>query len=614
MMGDSSLRRQISRGLLGRYALALGITALGLLARWALDPELGDVMPYTLLFPGLAFLSLYVGLGPTLLSIMLGGLGVIYWFVSPRDTFEVTGRAHIVDALTFLTAATCLAIAGELSRRSRTQLQRTQTLLQTFLNNSPGAAYMKDKDGRYVYVNQTTKARFGEEFVGKTDAELFPARYAEQLRSNDLKVLRENKAFEFIEYNQGREDERVWLSAKFPVTDADGRKLLGGKSFDITEQKRAEEKMRTTTELLRSFLDAAPGGLTRCSCDLRYLEVNPAYARMAGLPVDEIVGRSIIDVMGTEAWETIRPHVEQVLRGERVEYEMPLAFASGGFVYVHVVYTPERNSAGEVVGWVASVTDVTESKRVEKQLTEVEKLAAAGQLAAALAHEINNPLSAVTNALYLLQTSCNLDKESRSLTDMAANELERVARIVRQSLAYYRVGANAKEVDLGASVEESLQIFGERFQRAGVRVRTKIASKTLVMGYPHEIRQVVDNLLLNALEATPSGGRLAVAVRRSRAWKNVYQGGVRLTIADSGQGIPKEQMAKIFEPFFTTKAERGTGLGLWVVQGVVAKHDGAMKFRSATQDGKSGTVVSILWPSHLWLDREQGQERSESAA
>jgi signal transduction histidine kinase len=279
-----------------------------------------------------------------------------------------------------------------------------------------------------------------------------------------------------------------------------------------------------------------------------------------------------------------------------------------------VVYTPERNCAGEVVGWVASVTDITESKRVEKQLAEVEKLAAAGQLAASLAHEINNPLSAVTNALYLLQTSSNLDKESRSLTDLAANELERVARIVRQSLAYYRVGASAAEVDLGASVEESLQIFGERFQRAGVHVRKKIIPRTLMVGYPHEIRQVVDNLLLNALEATPSGGRLGVAVHWSRDWKNASQGGVRLTIADNGQGIPSDQLARIYEPFFTTKAERGTGLGLWVVQGVVAKHEGTMKFRSATRENKSGTVVSILWPSSLWIEREEGRRRSESAA
>ena len=163
-------------------------------------------------------------------------------------------------------------------------------------------------------------------------------------------------------------------------------------------------------------------------------------------------------------------------------------------------------------------------------------------------------------------------------------------------------------------MEESLQVYGRKFERAGIQVSAKIKSKVLMMGFPDQIRQVIDNLLLNALEATPSGGRLAISVRWARDWKKKDKSGVRLTIADSGQGIPKEQMAKIVEPFFTTKAEGGTGLGLWVVQGIVAKHDGSMRFRSSTREGKSGTVVSILWPSSRWNERGEGLVESESAA
>jgi signal transduction histidine kinase len=235
-------------------------------------------------------------------------------------------------------------------------------------------------------------------------------------------------------------------------------------------------------------------------------------------------------------------------------------------------------------------------------------------LAASLAHEINNPLSAVMNVLYLLKSRSQLDETALNLANMAANELDRVARIVKQSLAYYRVGTAAEELDLSASMEESLQIYRKKFEQAGIQVREKITPKTLMMGFPDQIRQVIDNLLLNALEATPRGGRIALGIRRSRNWKNPGQGGVRLTVGDSGQGIAKEQLAKIFEPFFTTKAERGTGLGLWVVQGIVAKHDGSLKFRSATREGKSGTVVSILWPSSQWLEHKDKLIRSESVA
>src|SRR5581483_2608171 len=172
-------------------------------------------------------------------------------------------------------------------------------------------------------------------------------------------------------------------------------------------------------------------------------------------------------------------------------------------------------------------------------------------------------------------------------------ELARVSRIVKQSLSYYRAGTVPQEVDLPAIVEESLQIFGPRFLRAGIQLTRKITPGMSMSGFAHEIRQTVDNLLLNAIEATPKGGRLAVAVHPSQNWKDNRKG-VRLTIADTGCGVPRQHLRRIFEPFFTTKAERGTGLGLWVVRGIVARHDGRIGIRSRE---KKGTVISIFWPA-----------------
>jgi signal transduction histidine kinase len=134
-----------------------------------------------------------------------------------------------------------------------------------------------------------------------------------------------------------------------------------------------------------------------------------------------------------------------------------------------------------------------------------------------------------------------------------------------------------------------------------------------IVGFADEVRQVIDNLLLNAVEAAPNNGRLAISVRPSRNWKDYGQEGVRLTVADNGCGIPKEHLARIFEPFFTTKPEKGTGLGLWVVRGIVAKHDGRISIRSREAERKGGTVVSILWPSSSQSSRT-GRARSESAA
>src|SRR5215471_10205507 len=265
--------------------------------------------------------------------------------------------------------------------------------------------------------------------------------------------------------------------------------------------------------------------------------------------------------MGVDGWEKIRPYVERVLSGERVEYETMLTYSKGGPRVVHVVYTPEKEGE-EVVGWIASVTDITEFRRIEKQLQieKVEKLAAAGQLAASLAHEINNPLSAVINVLYLLAARSDLDPTATELVTVANNEVARVSRIVKQSLSYYRVGMVAKEVNLAALIEESLQVFSDKFQRAGIAISKKITRETSIIGFADEVRQVVDNLLVNAVEATQAGGRLTLCLRQSRSWKNRNELGARLTIADNGSGIPQAFLAKIFEPFFTTKAEKGTGL------------------------------------------------------
>ncbi len=247
------------------------------------------------------------------------------------------------------------------------------------------------------------------------------------------------------------------------------------------------------------------------------------------------------------------------------------------------------------------IAELKENERTirfqEERLRKVEKLAAAGQLAASLAHEINNPLAAVMNALYILENYSGLPAETNALVHTATSELARVSRIVKQSLSYYRVDRSPKEIDLAQILEESLRIFEEKFRKAELQVRARIQPPITILGFGDEIRQAIDNLLLNAVEATPKGGRLTVSLRWSRDRKNESQPGVaRLTIADTGSGISREQRSRLFEPFFTTKAEKGNGLGLWVVRGIVTKHEGSIRIRSSTKESCRGTTVSILWP------------------
>jgi PAS domain S-box-containing protein len=466
-----------------RYAVAVAITALALLLRWLLDPLLGDEAPYITVFAALVYVSTFVGLGPTVLSFVIGLLGVTYWFASPRGSFAVWAtRQHLWATAVYVVVSALIMTVGETARRGR-------------------------------------------------------------LRVAD-----------------------------------------------------SEQRLATVAEELRHFLAAVPIGLTRCSRELRYVSVNPAYAQIAGLPPESIVNRDIPGVMGPDGWREIQPYVEQVLRGERVEYEASVAFSAGRQRTLHVVYTPESDDAGTVTGWVASVADVTEFKRVETDLRKFEKLAAAGQLAATIAHEINNPLSTIGNVLYLFKAKLRLDSETTSLLAMADNELARVSRIIQQSLSYYRTSAAPKEVDVGAIVKQSLLVFAAKMEAARIELMTRIAPDTSIMGHASEIRQLIDNLLLNAIQAMPAGGRLGVSVRASQNWTD-GQPVVRLTIADSGSGIPRENLASIFEPFFTTKSEKGTGLGLWVVRGIVARHGGRIRIRSAHGGKLSGTTISVMWPA-----------------
>ena len=604
---------QFSKSILFQYGLAVIVTAIALLLRQMLDPYLGNYTPFITMFPTVAVLAAYVGLGPSALSVVLGLFGVIYWFVPPRHSFTVWEHpANLIATAVYLIFGAVMVAGGEWSRRSRIKLRRTRRLFETFLDNSPGAEYLKDETGTYVYANRTNKTRFASGFVGKTDFDIFPKATAQQFREHDLAVLRDNRAHEFIEETDENDGLHTWLTVKFPVIDADGKRLIGGKSIDITEKQRAEDALRTTSAQFRRFLDTAPVGLARCSSDMLYLAANPAYAEIVGVPVEQIVGRPIVEVMGAEVLQEIKPYVDRVMKGQRVEYETLLPYRSGSR-HVHVVWTPDTYGSNQIVGWIASVMDVTELKRTEAQLHKVEKLAAAGQLAASLAHEINNPLSSVINALYLLKRRTALDEHSRYLVETAGSELQRVARIVKQSLSYYREGSTQAPVDLAVLTEDSLQVFSEKIRHAGVAVTKKLTPGTSMIGFADEVRQVIDNILLNALEASVYGGRLTVCVRPSCDWKNLKQSGARLTIADTGSGIPGESIAKVFEPFFTTKPEKGTGLGLWVVRGIMAKHGGAIKIRSRRHESSSGTVVCVFWPMGKLAAQESESARSETA-
>lgn len=245
--------------------------------------------------------------------------------------------------------------------------------------------------------------------------------------------------------------------------------------------------------------------------------------------------------------------------------------------------------------------DITNRKRAEEALTETQRLVGAGRMAASVAHEINNPLAAVVNIIYLLRHNKSLDGDAARLVEWAERELSRVSYIVGQTLGFYKYSEHPSVVSVKDGVEDVFRLLRKKLEAASIEPLVRFQCEGKVHGHYTEIRQIISNLVLNALEAMPTKGKILVKVKPSRDWRNPSRCGVRLVVHDTGAGIPVAMRAQIFEPFFSTKRDKGTGLGLWVIRSIVEKYKGSIKMRSRLGD-PGGTSFSVFLPTTLGLE------------
>src|SRR6267378_5779029 len=268
---------------------------------------------------------------------------------------------------------------------------------------------------------------------------------------------------------------------------------------------------------------------------------------------------------------------------------------------MEVSATEIRDGRGAVMAIVSVMQDIgrlreLERRRLEQVLFDSEKLAATGRLAASIAHEINNPLEAVQNALYLLQKELGADANNRQYLDIASRETQRMSRILRQMLGFYRQQEAMGETDLNALVEEAGGLVAKRLRERGVQIASQLdPGLPRIRAAADQLKQVLLNLLLNAADSMPKGGTITVATQAGAGAETEVFGrdAVQIQVRDTGAGIPDELIAQIFEPFFSTKPGKGTGLGLWVSQGIVQSHGGTMRVRSRV--GR-GTTFMITLP------------------
>jgi signal transduction histidine kinase len=242
------------------------------------------------------------------------------------------------------------------------------------------------------------------------------------------------------------------------------------------------------------------------------------------------------------------------------------------------------------------IADLSHQKKSEEVLRRTEKLAVAGRLAASIAHEINNPLAAITNCLYLVQQS-QMDEMGRSYLEMAQKELDRVAQITVQTLRFHRQSSRPVHTEPGELIETVVALFESRIRRQGITITKRFRSKEPLFAYEGEVRQVIVNLLGNAIDAMPTGGSLMIRTTEANDRVTGLKGLV-LTISDTGSGMDQETIRHLFEPFFSTKGVTGTGLGLWVSKEIVDRHHGRIHVRShKAHDGQcGGTTFRIFLP------------------
>jgi PAS domain S-box-containing protein len=310
------------------------------------------------------------------------------------------------------------------------------------------------------------------------------------------------------------------------------------------------------------------------------------FRKHAPLWTDRIHGEDV---------EIVRAQYEIAARTkEERQFEYRFIKADGQTIWLREVV---RATCERGVAYLMGTTrDVTDSKMLEQALLAEEKLAALGRLSAAIAHEINNPLQAALNFIYLVAGE-TADPQSRDLLRRAEQELRRAAEIARITLGFYKGGDAYSRVDFSRISNDLAFLYEARLHDKGVRFSAKISDRAVLQGSEGEIRQILSNLIANALDAVLKGGTITLRISPSWDWRNGRRPGVRMTVFDDGTGFSCQAIDQAFAPFFSTKPEAGTGLGLWVVKQLTEKYQGRIKIRSSHSASRRGTAVSIFLPS-----------------
>lgn len=376
-----------------------------------------------------------------------------------------------------------------------------------------------------------------------------------------------------------------------PLREADGSVsgviVVGN---DVTERHASQ----MATQRLAAIVDSSDDVIVSKDLNGMITSWNAAACRVFGYTSSEMIGQSILKLIPDDLRAEETRIIENIRAGRRVEHFDTVRLTKDGRpIEVSLTVSPIKDDQGQVIGASKILRDVSDRRRLERSLVQAEKIAATGRMAATIAHEVNNPLEAVTNLLYLLRSKLN-DEEGLGYLSTAEGELGRVSHIAKQTLGYYREHAAAMKTCLSELVAQAVAIYEPRCAAIGIGVSASYQTLSTPTVRRGEMMQVISNLIANSIYAMPTGGLLSVTVEDTEE----ADCGTILKISDTGSGIAPSDLPKVFEAFFTTRSTVGTGIGLFIARQFVEGHGGQISLTSQTEGDAHGTCVRIFLPLH----------------
>jgi PAS domain S-box-containing protein len=497
----------------------------------------------------------------------------------------------------------------EAIQKQRSQMEESEKRFRAIVETTPECVKLVAADGTLLHMNSVglsmVQADTSETVVGKCVYDLIAPADRERYREFNERICRGERASTEFDIVGLKGQRRHMETHAAPLQTTDGSCVQLAVTLDITERKAAEQAQRRLAAIVESSDDAIIGQ------DLSgiVLSWNPGAERIFGYSANEMIGRPITLIIPQDLKEEDQRILEVIGLGERFEHFETVRLTNNGErIDVSLTVSPVRDDVGRVIGAAKTARDITQQKKTEHALRRAERLASAGRMAATVAHEINNPLEAVTNLVYLAKGSAALN-DVREFLNKIEEELNRIAQVTKQTLGFYRETIAPCAVRVGEMLNPIISLLGRRALNKGIEIRTEIRQDPEIHAVAGEIRQLIANLLNNSIDAVDSGGLIRIRID-ANGLNGQHPSGIRITVADSGRGIPTSDRSKLFEPFFTTKKDIGTGLGLWVCTNIVDRHHGSIRVKSSAAPGRGWTVFSVFLPS----GEGSGDQNTESGS